>query len=412
MDKELEQAVQTFGMVPEFYQKAFQDAGAEFPDELVEAIKADPNKAGELVSSDEGLMKAVLTIFKSNKDAIAKYIQEQSGSVFKKGGKFDYLMKLQTGGSLTRREMFKQANANRGFSKSNARAAYRNARNTGLDRQTAMRAVVGSKPQLARVEVDNPQVTINPAKVDNDIGLEPIEYTPEFEIPEINYSNLGFKDAFRLNRQAGNKDFMWRGKRYTTELAKNTTPVETEVKPIVKVFQRGIEPIVEDIRWNNEHRPYWADLKKQGGKLEQENNIRKNYIKDSKEAAEESSEKMKKISNKYDKKLDKVQKEQFGGSISLDSELQRIPKYGHLGLLRKRNPINTSKIDSTFTFIPENKNSYSVPEGTYTRTNYDNEPLYRGFMPNRSDSYQEGAPAIRNFNALRQLWEYAKQNNK
>ena len=98
MDKELEQAIQTFGMVPEFYQQAFQEAGANFPDELVSAIKADPNKAGELVTSDKGLRQAVLSIFKSNKEAIAKYIQQQSGSVFKNGGKFDYLKKLQGGG--------------------------------------------------------------------------------------------------------------------------------------------------------------------------------------------------------------------------------------------------------------------------------------------------------------------------
>ena len=98
MDQELQQAIQTFGMVPEFYQQAFKEAGADFPDELVKAIKADPNKAGELVTSDKSLQQAVLTIFKSNKDAITQYIQQQNTSMFKAGGKLDYLLKLSQGG--------------------------------------------------------------------------------------------------------------------------------------------------------------------------------------------------------------------------------------------------------------------------------------------------------------------------
>ena len=123
-----------------------------------------------------------------------------------------------------------------------------------------------------------------------------------------NFDKAGFKDAFRLNRQAGNKDFMWNGKRYTTELAKNTTPVETPVKPIVKAFQRGVEPIVEDIRWNNEHRPYWADLKKQGGKLAKENAINKKYIKDSEKAGAKASKEMSDLKVKHKKEISKLKK--------------------------------------------------------------------------------------------------------
>ena len=220
MDKELEQqAIQTFATVPEIYQQAFREAGADFPDELVGEIKKDPNQAVSLLESNKNLKSAVINIYKQNKDAILQYMQ-QNTSMFREGGKFDYLKKLQEGGRLTRKQALEAAQKNRGFTRQQARRAFRNARNAGLDRQAAMRAVIGSRPELARVEVSNPQVTINPVEVDNSIGLEPIEYTQEFETPEINYSNLGFKDAFRLNRQAGNKDFMWRGKRYTTELAK------------------------------------------------------------------------------------------------------------------------------------------------------------------------------------------------
>ena len=100
MDNELEQqAVQTFAAVPEIYQQAFRDAGADFPDELVSAIKQDPNKAVELINSDKNLKNAIINIFKSNKDAILQAVQ-QTASMYKDGGKFDYLRKLQQGGEL------------------------------------------------------------------------------------------------------------------------------------------------------------------------------------------------------------------------------------------------------------------------------------------------------------------------
>lgn len=100
MDNELEQqAIQTFAAVPEIYQQAFKEAGADFPDELVSAIKSDPNKAVELVNINKDLKQAVIGIFQQNKDAIMQYMQKQT-SMFKEGGKFDYLQKLQPGGKL------------------------------------------------------------------------------------------------------------------------------------------------------------------------------------------------------------------------------------------------------------------------------------------------------------------------
>lgn len=100
MDNELEaQAIQTFAAVPEIYQQAFKEAGADFPDELVTAIKSDPNKAVELLNTNKDLKQAVISVFQQNKDAIMQYMQQQS-SMFKNGGKFDYLRKLQQGGSL------------------------------------------------------------------------------------------------------------------------------------------------------------------------------------------------------------------------------------------------------------------------------------------------------------------------
>ena len=224
MDQELQQAIQTFGMVPEFYQKAFKEAGADFPDELVNAIKADPNKAGEMVTKDKNLQQAVLTIFKSNKDNIMKYIQQQSSSMFKEGGKLDYLRKkLQSGGQLTRKQALEQAQTNRGFTKSQARTAYRNARNAGLDRQAALAAIIG-QPQEVTTEsttVERPTLINN---VSAPIGraittTETISARPTTNYNNVDFGVFNFEDAFGRASKAGLNEFTWNGKRYTTQKA-------------------------------------------------------------------------------------------------------------------------------------------------------------------------------------------------
>ena len=70
-----EAAVKTFSMVPEIYQQAFKQQGADFPDDLVKAIKQDPNKAVQLLESDKNLKSAVVQIFQNNQEAIMKAIQ-------------------------------------------------------------------------------------------------------------------------------------------------------------------------------------------------------------------------------------------------------------------------------------------------------------------------------------------------
>ena len=411
MEKELEQeAVQTFATAPEIYQQAFKNAGADFPDELVTEIKKDPNQAVNLLNSDKNLKNAVINIYKSNKDAIVKYIQ-QAKSMFKKGGKFDYLEKLQQGGSLqgdikprgikglffeatkyprqdnqpgyiseyvtpagdtttvvggrwnswqriarngqkpeyqiaigsdtykptfdpeaiemlnnvhsrftypvkeqeggrlTRRQMFEQASTNRGFSRSDAKKAFRNARNSGLNRQEAMRAVV--TPETTTTVSKRPQLLDN---IETPIGQITTTQETISAIPTRNYDNVdfgvfNFGNAFNKARNYGLNEFNWKGNRYTTELANTvSTPAEPSEKPIVNVFQKAVAPIVEDIRWNNEHRPYWADLKKQGGKLAKENEINKKYIKDSEKAGAKASKKMSDLKAKHKKEISKLKK--------------------------------------------------------------------------------------------------------
>ena len=102
----------------------------------------------------------------------------------------DKTKQLQEGGRLKRRDMFNQANANRGFTRQQARFAYNNARRAGLSREAAMRAVIGEAPtKLA--SVDFSQINNTPLIIDTDfsnldnIGLEPIEVIDTFEVPVI-----------------------------------------------------------------------------------------------------------------------------------------------------------------------------------------------------------------------------------
>jgi len=98
-----ELAIQTFSIVPEIYQQIFTEAGAKFPDDLVTAIKEDPNQATQLLESDKQLKNAVIKAFDSNKEVILGAVQEmqQNTGMFKKGGKLYYgLKRFQEGGNL------------------------------------------------------------------------------------------------------------------------------------------------------------------------------------------------------------------------------------------------------------------------------------------------------------------------
>ena len=106
MDEQLiQEAAQTFCIVPEIYQQAFKQAGADFPDELVQQIKAKPDEAVKMLQSDKGLLDGVMQIYSKYKkeiDQAAAQASQQKG-LFKKGGKLDYLVnKFATGGPTRR----------------------------------------------------------------------------------------------------------------------------------------------------------------------------------------------------------------------------------------------------------------------------------------------------------------------
>ena len=95
MNEELVQnAVKTFCIVPEAYQKVYQQMGANFPDELVDAVKKNPDGAIKMLESDENLLTRIVEIYSKYRDQIDK-----QASMFKNGGKLNYLLnKFQEGG--------------------------------------------------------------------------------------------------------------------------------------------------------------------------------------------------------------------------------------------------------------------------------------------------------------------------
>ena len=62
--------------------------------------------------------------------------------------------------------------------------------------------------------------------------------TPNISAPEdkVSEDDLSFKDIFAMKRKAGAKDFTWRGKKYTTEMAgTNKPPAKEEVTDEVTI---------------------------------------------------------------------------------------------------------------------------------------------------------------------------------
>lgn len=136
MDQELIQAaVSTFCAVPEVYQQAFQQMGADFPDELVQAIKTKPEDAVKMVQNDKELLKGIVTVYQQYSDQINKAAQaaQQQTGMFAKGGKLNYLLNknitfAQDGTKIRRRDAM-QTTMGAGLSRSQARTALTNANN-------------------------------------------------------------------------------------------------------------------------------------------------------------------------------------------------------------------------------------------------------------------------------------------
>lgn len=179
-----EQAIQTFCIVPEIYQQAFQEAGADFPDELVQQIKEDPQGAMNMLAKDEQLTNAVVQIFQGNQETIMQAVQQASQqSMFKKGGKLEQgLQKFQSGGSLTRKQARELAAVTKGFNNEQFDTAMINAKNalrqSGLRgralREAARWSIIGS-PSNA---VQNEEFTIEDLPTE-EIYDRPITFAPE-----------------------------------------------------------------------------------------------------------------------------------------------------------------------------------------------------------------------------------------
>ena len=160
--------------------------------------------------------------------------------------RFYYPVKKQEGGRLKRRDMFEQANANRGFNREQAITAYKNARMAGLDKEAAMQAVIGQPVENVAAErptlINNITAPIGQAIATQEmISARPVNYTSTVipasttQAEVSNLDKLTFGNAFSKARSAGLSEFTWNGKRYTTELSNNTgtTPKPTQ-RPVSK----------------------------------------------------------------------------------------------------------------------------------------------------------------------------------
>ena len=132
--------------------------------------------------------------------------------------RFYYPVKKQEGGRLKRRDMFEQANANRGFNREQAITAYKNARMAGLDKEAAMQAVIGQPVENVTAErptlINNITAPIGQAIATQEmISARPVNYTSTV-IPALttqaevsNLDKLTFGNAFSKARNAGLSEF-------------------------------------------------------------------------------------------------------------------------------------------------------------------------------------------------------------
>lgn len=101
----MQAAIQTFCLVPEVYQQLMQQAGGDFPDELVAEVKANPQEAMEEISGDQDLLSGIVSLYQANADAIDKAAASvsQQQPLFKKGGKlYQAVQRFGDGGRAKR----------------------------------------------------------------------------------------------------------------------------------------------------------------------------------------------------------------------------------------------------------------------------------------------------------------------
>ena len=240
-----ELAVQTFSIVPEIYQQIFTEAGAKFPDDLVTAIKEDPNQATQLLESDKQLKSAVIKVFETNKEAILGAAQEaqQNTGMFKKGGKLYYgLQKFQEGNKLPGQTKPKGL---RGL----------------FFRETKYPRLDGNPGYVSEVVSHPGDTTTTVAGRWNSWRRTTRNNKPKYEI------SIG--------------DLEWRP----------TTDREA-IEMLNNVHKRFVYPPVPS--------------EKKGGSLEKENNINKKYIKDSEKEAFKSSRKMQDLRDEHRAKLKRI----------------------------------------------------------------------------------------------------------
>lgn len=221
-DELVQAAIQTFCIVPEVYQQAFQQAGADFPDELVQQIKQNPESAVKMVQSDEQLGNAIVQIFSENQEAImqaAQQTQQQQTGMFKKGGKLAY---LQTGGKVNKSQNKPTFNAPILNIKKGA-AGMLTDNPDGKTRASG----VSNTPESGRVTYD---ITVDPEKRDT---------TVTYRYPSYN-GTAHFTPYGAYTREWFNEDGGFGTKYYDSEYAKR--------HPRRSIFGRLNNEILQNVR--------------------------------------------------------------------------------------------------------------------------------------------------------------------
>lgn len=225
--------------------------GVEPSQEFAEAVMT----AFENQDDSQGL----LTLFTKTKN---KFMNETG--LFREGGKMiAFVEKFKCGGKsskkktskkqeggeveLTRRQAKDLSKLNKGYNSENFRTAYQNAKNalanntdlTGRERRMAARRMVSGINDVAPTTPTlgpAPQAQLNvpaPTLAQPQQLFQPKIFEPEQPVIEESpksLDDLTFSQAFATSRKAGEKTFMWKGKKYTTELAPAPAPAKPKVE--------------------------------------------------------------------------------------------------------------------------------------------------------------------------------------
>lgn len=281
-----EAAVKTFCIAPEVYQKIFIEAGEDFPDQLVEQIKQDTKvnngmETMRLLEQDPDLKKAIVATFTKNKEYILSAVKElqDSTSMFKEGGKLEYLVKKFQFGGVSPETAF-------------------NIKNKETDNKAKKAAKNNTRPVPSLENVTNRRIGAGISGSGNQYVYEKaIVGKPGLGTTTETYVTITPSKDTLINQRFP----VYQGASSIGYRTNNYTNVDPEYEKIMsRLRPTGIFNALK----------YLQDIGtyKKGGKLVQENKINKKYIKDSEKEATNASKKMQNLKKKHSRDIARLKK--------------------------------------------------------------------------------------------------------